>query len=194
MSHQSLRIIREEHLTLGAVLQSIGMMIERGPKNNSDGFFDVLRAMFFYIDELPERHHHPIESSLLFPLVERLAPETSGTISRLESEHVHGESAVRELQHLLLAWELIGETRRSAFEQAAKRYIAFYLEHMHLEESVILPAAQRVFKEADWQTLDEAFVRNRDPLSAQYPRDPVYDRLFARIVNQAPAPIGVGAE
>ncbi len=106
----SLRIIRDEHLTLGAVLLSIGMMIERGPKGNADSYFDVLRAMLFYIDELPERHHHPIESSLLFPLVERLAPETAGVISRLESEHVHGESAVRELQHLLLAWELIGES------------------------------------------------------------------------------------
>jgi hemerythrin-like domain-containing protein len=188
----SLKIIRDEHLTLGAVLQSIVMMIERGPKNNSDGFFDVLRAMLFYIDELPEKRHHPLESSLLFPLVRQRAPETSELISRLEKDHASGESAVRELQHLLLAWELIGETRRSMFEQAAKRYIAFYFEHMHLEETVILPAAQKVLSDADWRSLDEAFIQNRDPLSTQYPRDPVYDRLFTRIVNRAPAPIGAG--
>lgn len=96
MARESLRIIRDEHLTLAAVLRSIGMMIERGPRKDPDGFFDVLRAMLFYIDELPERHHHPVESSLLFPRLERLAPEHSGVISRLESEHVHGESSVRE--------------------------------------------------------------------------------------------------
>ncbi len=190
----SLRIIRDEHLTLGAVLQSIGMMIARGPKKDSDGFFDVLRAMLFYIDELPEQRHHPLESRLLFPMVERHAPETAELIHRLEKEHSSGESAVRELQHLLLAWELIGESRRSRFEQAAKRYITFYLEHIQLEETVILPAAQRVFSEADWRALDEAFNLNRDPFSAKHPRDPVYERLFTLIVNRAPAPIGAGAE
>ncbi len=78
----------------------------------SDGFFDVLRAMLFYIDELPEQRHHPLASRLLFPMVKLHAPETSELIDRLDKEHSNGESAVRELQHLLLAWELIGETRR----------------------------------------------------------------------------------
>jgi len=29
-------------------------------------------------------------------------------------------------------------------------------------------------------------------LTGKYPRDPAYDRLFTRIVSQAPAPIGLG--
>ncbi|NBX20402.1 MAG: hemerythrin domain-containing protein, partial [Betaproteobacteria bacterium] len=33
---------------------------------------------------------------------------------------------------------------------------------------------------------------NRDPLATKGQRDPVYDRLFTRIVMRAPAPIGVG--
>lgn len=194
MLRDSLRIIRDEHLTLAAVLQSIGLMIARGPKDDKDEFFNVLRAMLFYIDELPEQRHHPLESTLLFPLVEQRAPETCELIDRLEQEHARGESSVRELQHLLLAWELIGESRREPFEQAAKRYIAFYLEHMHQEESVILPAAKRVLEDSDWQRLDDAFELNRDPLSGKYPRDPIYDRLFTNIVNRAPAPIGTGPE
>lgn len=193
MAHESLRIIRDEHNTLAAMLRSIGMMVERGPGNEPENFFNVLSAMLFYIDEFPERLHHPKESELLFPRVARLAPETLGVIEQLEKDHERGESTVRELQHLLMAWELIGESRRAVFERAVKLYLAFYLEHMRLEETAILPVAQKVLSAADWQELDAAFATNCDPLTGKYPRDPVYDRLFTRIVSQAPAPIGLGA-
>jgi hemerythrin-like domain-containing protein len=193
MTRESLRIIHDEHDTLSAMLRSIGMMVDRGPGNNPENFFDVLRAMLFYIDEFPERLHHTKESELLFPPVARLAPETREAIEKLEKDHQHGESSVRELQHLLLAWELIGDARRGAFDAAAKRYLAFYLEHMRLEETVILPMAQKVLSDADWLELDAAFATNCDPLTGKYPRDPAYDRLFTKIVSQAPAPIGLGS-
>ena len=193
MTRESLRIIHDEHDALSAMLRSIGMMVDRGPGNNPENFFDMLQAMLFYIDEFPERLHHTKESELLFPPVARLAPETREAIEKLEKDHQHGESAVRELQHLLLAWELIGDARRGAFDAAAKRYLAFYLEHMRLEETVILPVAQKVLSDADWLELDAAFATNCDPLTGKYPRDPAYDRLFTKIVSQAPAPIGLGS-
>ena len=63
---------------------------------------------------------------------------------------------------------------------------------MRLEETVILPQAEKVLTEADWKALDAAFTTNCDPLTGKYPRDPVYDRLFTRIVMRAPSPIGLG--
>lgn len=192
MTHPSIRIIRDEHMALAAMLRSLGMMLDRGPSHEPEVFFDVVRAMLFYIDEFPEKRHHPKESNLLFPRVVRLAPEVFDTVVLLEKDHNNGESIVRELQHMLLAWELLGEPRRAVFEQAVKRYISFYLEHMRLEEEVILPAAQRVLDDQDWAELDAAFATNCDPLTGKYPRDATYDRLFTRIVNRAPAPIGLG--
>jgi hemerythrin-like domain-containing protein len=93
-----------------------------------------------------------------------------------------------------LAWELLGESRRAVFEQGIASYIDFYLEHMRLEETVIMPEAERVLTDADWVALDAAFSANCDPLTGKYPRDPVYDRLFTRIVMRAPAPIGLGKD
>ena len=194
MTHPSIRIIREEHMALAAMLRSLGMMLDRGTSHEPEVFFEVVRAMLFYIDEFPEKRHHPKESNLLFPRVVRLAPEVLDTVALLEKDHNKGESTVRELQHMLLAWELLGEPRRAVFEQAVKRYISFYLEHMRLEEAVILPAAQRVLDDQDWAELDAAFATNCDPLTGKYPRDATYDRLFTRIVTRAPAPIGLGAE
>jgi hemerythrin-like domain-containing protein len=153
----------------------------------------VLRAMLFYIDEFPERRHHPKESDLLFPKVARAAPELMPVIERLENDHLLGEGRVREMQHLLMAWELLGDGRRVAFTQAAGEYVRFYLDHMHVEEQQILPAAIDRLTDADWDQLDAAFLAQRDPLAGGE-RDPGYERLFTRIVLRAPAPIGVGPE
>jgi hemerythrin-like domain-containing protein len=192
MSHESIRIIHDEHAAMAAMLQSLRMMVKRGPGNESASFFDVLRAMLFYIDEFPERLHHTKETELLFPPVAARAPHLREAIERLDNDHALGEAAVRELQHQLLAWELLGESRRAEFEQAATRYLDFYLEHMRMEETVIMPEAEKVLSEADWAALDAAFATNCDPLTGKYPRDPVYDRLFTRIVMRAPSPIGLG--
>jgi hemerythrin-like domain-containing protein len=192
MLKQSLQIIQDEHAALAAMLRSLSMMVERGPDDEPERFFDVLRAMLFYVDEFPERLHHTKESNLLFPRVVRLAPETMDAIVQLEKDHAKSEAGVRELQHLLLAWELVGDARRAAFEEASKRYVAAYLAHMQLEETTILPVARRVLSDSDWKELDAAFATNCDPLTGKYPRDPAYDRLFTRIVMRAPAPIGLG--
>jgi hemerythrin-like domain-containing protein len=192
MLHATLQIIRDEHAALTAVLRLLTMMVDRGPGDEPERFFDVLRAMLFYIDEFPERRHHPKESDLLFPRLVRVAPELMPVIQRLEADHMSGEGKVRELQHLLLGWELIGESRRMAFTDTVRVYAAFYMAHMRTEETQVLPVAEKVLGAADWAELDAAFTRDRDPL-ADGVRDPCYERFFTRIVRTAPAPIGAGS-
>jgi hemerythrin-like domain-containing protein len=192
MKPQSIRIIQEEHGTIAAIAKSLGMMIERGPHDDLPGYFEVVGAMLFYIDEFPERLHHPKETLMLFPKVAQRAPETAELIARLDTEHERGEASIRELQYLLKGWEMLGLSRREAFEVAVKRHLLFYMEHMRLEESVILPAALKVLDADDWREIDAAFASNVDPLNVKCQRDPIYDRLFTRIVTRAPAPIGLG--
>lgn len=185
--------IQREHTAMSAVLQSILLMLDHGPGNHPERFFDVMRAMLFYIDEFPERLHHPKESNLLFPRLARLAPELLPVIDRLEHDHMAGEVTVRSLQHQLLAWEILGDTARAAFEHAMREHAGFYREHMRIEETQLLPAARRLLGDADWRALDRAFAANGDALAGATP-DPRYDRLFTRIVTHAPAPIGVGKD
>jgi hemerythrin-like domain-containing protein len=196
MTHPALRVIRDEHATLAAMLQSLMQMVRRGPDPDGSGqhelYFDVLRAMLFYIDEFPERHHHPKESDLLFPRVARVAPRLMPVIDQLERDHHSGEARVRELMHLLMAWEYLGDGRRKAFEDEVTRYVDFYLHHMRLEETDILPAAEQHLSEDDWHALNAAFATNQDPLNGRVPREPQFDRLFTRIVMRAPSPVGLG--
>jgi hemerythrin-like domain-containing protein len=190
--HSSLNTIRDEHASLAAMLQSMRMMVERGPGDDRRNFFDVVRAMLFYIDEFPERLHHPKESNLLFPKVVKASPQVMGAVDKLERDHLYSEKAARDLQHLLLSWELLGPIRRQAFEDAFKKYVDFYLEHMRLEETVILPEAERCLSDADWELLDKAFAENADPLTGHYPPTQEYEKLFSLIVTRAPSPIGLG--
>jgi hemerythrin-like domain-containing protein len=191
MSRPALQIIRDEHTAVSAVLRSLLQMIECVPDDEPERYFDVMRAMLFYIDEFPERRHHPKESDLLFPKVARAVPQLMPVIRRLEDDHLAGESRVRELQHLLIGWELLGDSRRETFQKAVREYVDFYLSHMRTEETEILPAAINTLSAADWDELDAAFRQQQDPLVTGS-HDPVYDRLFTRIVMKTPAPIGVG--
>jgi hemerythrin-like domain-containing protein len=191
MRHPSLQIIREEHQALTAMLRSISLLVDQHRTRGTPPAFEVLRAMLFYIDEFPERLHHRKESELFFPLIRDHRPDAAEVLDRLDRDHSQGEKAIRELEHALLAWEFMGDSRRSAFEEALARYQGFYLAHMRQEEEDIIPLALEVLTEADWRVLDEAFAENRDPLTGHAPQAQ-YERLFSKIVNSAPAPVGLG--
>ena len=112
-------------------------------------------------------------------------------ILRLEAEHVSGEQRVRQLQHLLLAWELIGEPRRLDFIEATERYVKFTWPTCVRRKPNCCPSPSVFCRRPIGQQLDKVFAADRDPLAGGA-RDPIYNRLFTRIVLSAPAPIGVG--
>ncbi len=191
MQALTLRVITEEHQALSAMLRSLQMLLAQARREHEMPDFDVLRAMLFYVDEFPERLHHTKESELLFPRLRQRAPELVPVLDRLDADHARGEKAIRDLEHALLAFEVMGEPRRAAFEEAVDRYVRFYLEHMSIEERDILPAARQHFTATDWAELDAAFAANRDPLTG-HEAEEGYRPLFRKIVLSAPAPIGLG--
>ena len=193
MPHATTRIIREEHAALSAMLRSILLLLAQHRRQATLPDFKALRSMLFYVDEFPEKQHHRKESELLFPKLRSRTPLSRELLDKLDSDHARGEHKIRDLEHALLGFEMMGEARRQAFEEAAERYVEFYLAHMALEEQQILPLAERMLTPQDWADLDEAFTANRDPLTGHEP-EAAYRALFTRIVNAVPAPIGLGRE
>jgi len=191
MPHVTTSIILEEHAALSAMLRSILLLLAQHRRQGSLPDFTALRAMLFYIDEFPEKRHHPKESELLFPKLRARTPVSRELLDRLDEDHARGERKIRDIEHALIGFEMMGESRRNSFEEAVGRYVGFYLTHMELEEREILPLAERVLTAADWTELDEAFTANRDPLTGHEPESD-YRALFTRIVNLVPAPFGFG--
>jgi len=192
MLHAALRIIHDEHAALAAMLRSSLLLLAQHRREGTLPDFAALRAMLFYMDEFPEQRHHLKESQLLFPKLRARTAEVNQVIDRLDEDHARGEQAIRDLEHALLGFEMMGESRRAAFEQAAQQYADFYFQHMSLEERQIMPLAEKTLTADDWAELDAAFAANRDPLTGHEPEDD-YRALFTRIVNALPAPLGLGA-
>jgi hemerythrin-like domain-containing protein len=194
--HPTLRIIRDEHGVLSAVLRSISLLLSESRRRGRGLDYQVLRAMLFYIDEFPERVHHPKESSLLFPKVRACSASSAAILDRLDRDHASSHQAVRDLEHQVLELEMMGESRdfdvrRSRFEAAMQAYVTAYLDHIRLEETEVLPLAERLFSERDWTELDAAFMQNRDPLTCRDGEDE-FRPIFKRILMTLPAPLGLG--
>ena len=160
--HAATRIIREEHAALAAMLRSIILLLDQHRRERSQPDFRALRAMLFYVDEFPEQRHHRKETELLFPKLRARTPLSRKQLDRLDADHARGEHQIRELEHALLAFEMLGDSRRAAFEQAAQRYVDFYLTHMALEEREILPLAERHVTVAEWNSLGEQGIDEMD--------------------------------
>ena len=194
--HATLRIIRDEHSSLSAVLRSIGLLLSESRRRGLEPDFQVLRAMLFYIDEFPEKVHHTKETALLFPKIRARSTEAAAALDRLDGDHARSHRAVLDLEHDLLALEMMSEAadpqgRRTRFEDDLHAYIAAYLDHIRTEEVEILPLAERVLTEADWAELDAAFMHNRDPLTHRE-GDDAFRPLFKRILMTLPSPLGLG--
>jgi hemerythrin-like domain-containing protein len=194
--HPTLRIIRSEHATLSALLRSIGLLLSESRRHGVAPDFQVLRAMLYYIEEFPERVHHPKETTLLFPRLRERSAALGAVLKRLDQDHERSHVQVRELQHDVLALEMMGEAPDAAaclarFESEMTAYIAGYLDHMRTEEQEVLPLAERVLGAADWAELDAAFMQNRDPLGCSDAND-AFRPLFQRILVALPAPLGFG--
>lgn len=188
--NKAIRIIRDEHRSISAVLSGLIDLARVARDPAVQPGFAVLHAMIHYIDEFPERLHHPKEDHFLFARLAERAPEARPLIEALSEEHVRGALLVRELESALLAFEVNGARGFAAFDAAVSAYAAFHWEHMRKEEALLLPLAERHLTEADWRWIEEAFAGNRDPIADLRERD--FEKLYNRIVNLAPAPIGLG--
>ena len=178
-------------------MRSIGLLLTESRRHGIDPDWKVLRAMLFYIDEFPEKVHHTKESALLFPLLRERSTVLASVLERLDRDHASSHRAILDLEHEVLALEMMSEAphakaRLADFEARMHGYIASYLDHIRVEEVEVLPVADEVLGAGDWLELDAAFMQNRDPLTYRQGGD-AFRPLFKRILMTLPAPLGLGS-
>jgi branched-chain amino acid transport system ATP-binding protein len=177
-----LATLRDEHRNISAVLHAMKDLAHRALEPGAKPAFPALRAMIRYIDEFPEKLHHPKEDRYLFDRLEVRSTEARPLIERLRAEHVEGARRVRELERALVFYEDGAPQGAREFLEALNAYAEFHWSHMRREEQELLPLAERHLTEADWREIGAAFRAN-----------PSFEEQFTRLVNLAPAPVGLGA-
>lgn len=188
---KAMRIIREEHLSLAAMLHGLLFLVRGIREHRMKPNFELMGAMIYYIDTFPERLHHPKEDAWLFRLLAQRHPPAQALIDRLQTEHRTGAARIRQVEQALARYSQGGEAEFPAFAAVVEAYVEFERDHMRCEEMEVFPLAQQYLTDDDWAAIDAAFGANEDPLhevSTQYN----FEDLFRRIVNLAPPPIGVG--
>lgn len=188
---QALRIIQDEHRSLAAVLHGMLYLVNRIRDHGAKPDFELLGAMVYYIDTVPERFHHPKEDKYLFKLLRARWPAATPLLDRLIEEHRIGAKKIRTLEQSLARYQQGGTAEFGAFAAAVDSYAAFHWDHMRREEKEVLPLAEQHLTAGDWRTIDAAFVGHSDSLFGAK-AGAEWEQLFRRIVNLAPPPIGVG--
>ena len=194
MKQNAIEIIRNEHRSIAAVLDGLRYFAKAVQAEPAKAVVDfrAIRAMLHYLDVYPERFHHPKEDRYLFASIRGATHEGDAAINSLQDDHARGEERMLRLMRAAIRAECEPQRFLGEFAKEVEGYVDDQWRHMNLEEETILPLSKRVLSEADWKRIDTAFQGNVDPLVG-VPAGKEFDNLFSRVVNLAPAPIGLGA-
>jgi hemerythrin-like domain-containing protein len=187
----AISILKSEHRSISAVLHGLKELARMAQDAKVRPRFQVLRSMLRYMDEYPERLHHPKENDHVFSRLVAREPAARLLVEELQAEHEEGARLIRELERALLFFEEGWPAGAREFQQTVDAYADFHWKHMRKEEQQLLPLAERALTAEDWKAINEAFAANRDPVAGLQERD--FEQLFSRIANLAPAPVGLGA-
>jgi len=188
---QAVDVIHAEHRTLAAVLHGMLYLVRDIRYGKGQPNFDVLEAMVHYIHAFPERYHHPKEEAYLFRILRMRSPDTAPLLDRLQAEHRAGVAKVGALDQALLRYRKDGTGSLLApFAAAAGDFAAFHWSHARTEEDEVIPLAKAFLTAAEWEEIDAAFAGHCDPLLGAA-GGAEYEKLFRRIIDLAPPPLGV---
>lgn len=186
---KSLSIIHGEHRAIAAMMHGLRQIVAGIDAGRLKPDFTLFRAMIEYIDKVPEKVHHPKEDQYLFARLRERCNEALPAIEILEAEHRIGDERIRKLEAAMLNYEKAGDAGFPGFKDAVTEYIEAEWKHMNREEHEVFPLAEKHLTEEDWAAIDAAFLSNENPWKGDAGQ---YEKLFTKIVNIAPAPVGLG--
>ena len=151
--------IKEEHRSIAELIKGLQTHVSEVRAGRLHPDFDLVSAMFDYIQAFPERVHHPKEDACLFRVVRMRAVEARTILDELEAQHAQGVKFLADLREELVKFRDSGDA--AEFARALDAYAQFECEHMCEEEATLLPLAERHLTAHDWEAIEAAFESNR---------------------------------
>lgn len=178
-AQRALAAIRDEHRSLAAVIHAL----QRATQDAVAPDFRLLQAMLYYIEHFPERLHHPKEEAYLFRKLEERTHDCDAVITQLRQQHRDGARLFASLRAALVEYEA-GSMTRVRFAALIEDFARSQWEHMHAEESVIMPSAINHLSAQDWAEIAGAFLDNKDPRFGSEADEP-FSGLCSRVLSLA---------
>jgi hemerythrin-like domain-containing protein len=181
----AVEIIRQEHRSLGYVVHTLQRLLHDVAVNKVDADFKLIAMMLYYIDEFPDRCHHPKEEALLFARVRARTGEANVVLDALQAQHATFAAMMSALAQAFVRWQGGAGNALQPFAQTVGAYAELLWDHMEQEENCILALARKHLTADDWRAIDDTFRANDDPLFGPRVRGE-FARLKHRIINQLP--------
>ncbi|MGZ5093078.1 MAG: hemerythrin domain-containing protein [Burkholderiales bacterium] len=176
--------IHEEHRTLRTVLAILQRLLHDSRDYAAEPDFGLLCTALYYIDDFPERVHHPKEDRYLFAAMRRRTDRFDSVLERLRGEHARSPQMLRNIQRELVHYQGGAPDGLKKLSDAVQSYAAMLHEHMKSEEA-LLAAAGAYLTEEDWSLINHAFACHGDPLLPDADRQE-FRRLKTRILTLLP--------
>lgn len=151
--------LMEEHRVIERVLsamQTAAERISRGDKM-SPAFF--INAGLFIMNFADGCHHRKEEGVLFFAMNESGIPIQGGPIGVMLAEHEQGRAFTREMMDAVRKWNASDFSARSAVVQNALGYVTLLRQHIHKEDNILFPMADRVISAERGKIVDADFER-----------------------------------
>lgn len=181
----SVAIIKQEHRALDMVLRVLQRLVADIVEQHFERDFALLAAALYYIDDFPERFHHPKEDKYLFKALRRRTAQCNAVLDELQAEHIRGAQMTGYLQSAFVHYQGGAPDGIKLFRAAVDAYAAMLRDHMRKEEE-LLAQPEEYLTEEDWREIAAAFDANDDPLFGEHQREE-FRKLYFRIVNLLPS-------
>jgi hemerythrin-like domain-containing protein len=178
-------IFFEEHRTLRIVLQILQRALHESAAFGMAPDFKLLSVVLYYLDDFPERVHHPKEDNHLFPMVRRRTRRFDATIRHLHTDHARSAQMIARIQRELVHFQAGAPQALERITASVAHYAELLEAHMQTEER-LLNGARDELTEDDWRHLAQGLGAHHDPLTGDTTRQE-FRLLRARIFNALPS-------
>lgn len=158
----AIQTIRTEHRSMRAVMKALQTMLAAIAAGQTKLDPGLLLAAVYYLDEFPERTHHPKEDRMLFPVI-RAHGLYGPRIDELQQEHARGGTLVLEMHRSLVHYLAGAKHGLADFTSAVDAYSAHHAAHSRREEQLLDDVAD-VLGETAWRTVAAAYAASDDPV------------------------------
>jgi hemerythrin-like domain-containing protein len=174
----------EEHRSLRTVLALLEKLLHDVAELKSEPDFVLLSSALYYIDDFPERVHHPKEDEHIFARLRRRTAAHDAILDRLQAEHIRSSNLAGIVERALVHYQGGAPEGLERLRSAVSAYTAMLTDHMRTEEQ-LFESARDDLTDEDWFAIAAAFEADLDPLAADAARQE-FRRLRARIMSMLP--------
>jgi branched-chain amino acid transport system ATP-binding protein len=122
--------IKAEHRALARVLGAMQALVARYREASARPDHELFESMLKYVEEVPDRMHHPKEDQVLFPAVAGHGPIGKAMVEELEREHARGAPMLARLRRALEAFRRNEDNSLNQLATAVDEFAEFYWMHM----------------------------------------------------------------